>query len=33
MVIAHITMWPLTLAEQSNVMLDIKPATHSAIAC
>ena len=27
MVIAHITMWPLTLAEQSNVMLDIKPTT------
>jgi hypothetical protein len=26
MVIAHITMWPLTLAEQTNVMLDIKPA-------
>jgi len=27
MVIAHITMWPLTLAEQTNVMLDIKPAS------
>jgi len=27
MVIGHITMWPLTLAEQTNVMLDIKPAT------
>jgi hypothetical protein len=27
MVIAHITMWPLTLAEQTNVMLDVKPAT------
>jgi hypothetical protein len=27
MVIAHITMWPLTLAEQTNVMLDIKPET------
>jgi hypothetical protein len=27
MVIAHITMWPLTLAEQTNVMLDIKPTT------
>lgn len=26
MVIGHITMWPLTLAEQTNVMLDIKPA-------
>ncbi len=27
MVIGHITMWPLTLAEQVNVMLDVKPAT------
>lgn len=27
MVIGHITMWSLTLAEQTNVMLDIKPAT------
>ena len=27
MVIAHITMWPLTLAEQTNVMLDIKPVS------
>jgi hypothetical protein len=27
MVIAHLTMWPLTLAEQTNVMLDIKPAS------
>jgi Phospholipase B len=27
MVIGHITMWPLTLAEQTNVMLDIKPET------
>ncbi len=27
MVIGHITMWPLTLAEQTNVMLDIKPAS------
>jgi hypothetical protein len=27
MVIGHITMWPLTLAEQTNVMLDIKPVT------
>ena len=26
MVIGHITFWPLTLAEQTNVMLDIKPA-------
>ncbi len=26
MIIAHVTMWPLTLAEQTNVMLDIKPA-------
>ncbi len=26
MVIAHTTFWPLTLAEQTNVMLDIKPA-------
>ena len=26
MVIGHVTMWPLTLAEQTNVMLDIKPA-------
>jgi len=25
MIIAHLTMWPLTLAEQTNVMLDIKP--------
>lgn len=25
MVIAHLTMWPLTLAEQTNIMLDIKP--------
>ena len=25
MVIAHMTWWPLTLAEQTNVMLDIKP--------
>jgi hypothetical protein len=27
MVIGHITMWSLTLAEQVNVMLDVKPAT------
>jgi len=26
MVIGHVTMWPLTLAEQTNVMLDIQPA-------
>ncbi len=25
MVIGHVTMWPLTLAEQTNVMLDIQP--------
>ena len=25
MVVAHVTWWPLTLAEQTNVMLDIKP--------
>ena len=27
MVIAHLTMWPLTLSEQTNVMLDIQPKT------
>jgi hypothetical protein len=27
MVIGHVTMWPLTLAEATNVMLDIKPAS------
>ncbi len=27
MVIAHITMWPLTLAEQTNVLLDIQPSS------
>ena len=27
MVIGHVTWWPLTLAEQTNVMLDIKPAS------
>src|SRR5579864_3095032 len=27
MVIGHVTWWPLTLAEQTKVMLDIKPAT------
>ena len=26
MVIGHVTWWPLTLAEHTNVMLDIKPA-------
>jgi hypothetical protein len=26
MVIGHVTWWPLTLAEQTNVMLDIQPA-------
>jgi hypothetical protein len=31
MVIAHLTMWPLTLAEQTNVMLDIKPAKGNRI--
>ena len=31
MVIGHITMWPLTLAEQTNIMLDIKPATGHRI--
>jgi hypothetical protein len=27
MVIGHVTWWPLTLAEQTNVMLDIKPVS------
>ncbi len=27
MVIGHVTWWPQTLAEQTNVMLDIKPET------
>jgi hypothetical protein len=27
MVIGHVTWWPLTLAEQTNVMLDIQPAS------
>jgi len=27
MVIGHVTWWPLALAEQTNVMLDIKPAS------
>src|SRR5207249_3629384 len=26
MVIGHVTMWPLTLAEQTNIMLDVQPA-------
>jgi len=26
MVIGHVTWWPLTLAEQTNILLDIKPA-------
>ena len=32
MVIGHVTWWPLTLAEQTNVMLDIKPEPR-ATAC
>jgi hypothetical protein len=31
MVIGHTTWWPLTLAEQTNVMLDIKPAAGHRI--
>jgi hypothetical protein len=27
MIVGHVTMWPLTLAEQTNVMLDIQPAS------
>jgi len=27
MIVGHVTWWPLTLAEQTNVMLDIKPAS------
>jgi hypothetical protein len=27
MVIGHVTWWPLTLAEQTNVMLDVQPTT------
>jgi hypothetical protein len=27
MVVGHVTWWPLTLAEQTNVMLEIKPAS------
>ena len=32
MVIGHVTWWPLTLAEQTNVMLDIKPAARPSHA-
>ncbi len=31
MVIGHITMWPLTLSEQTNIMLDVKPAAGRRI--
>jgi Phospholipase B len=31
MVIGHILMWPLTLAEQTNVMLDVKPAAGQRV--
>ncbi len=31
MVIGHVTWWPLTLAEETNVMLDIKPASGHRI--
>jgi hypothetical protein len=31
MAIGHVTWWPLTLAEQTNVMLDIQPATGHRI--
>ena len=31
MIIGHVTWWPLTLAEQTNVMLDIKPETGHRI--
>jgi hypothetical protein len=27
MIVGHVTWWPLTLAEQTNVMLDVKPET------
>ena len=27
MIVGHVTWWPLTLAEQTNVMLDVKPTT------
>ncbi len=32
MVIGHVTWWPLTLAEQTNVMLDIKPDRRASRA-
>jgi hypothetical protein len=31
MIVGHLTMWPLTLAEQTNVMLDVKPAAGHRI--
>ncbi|HYL36722.1 MAG TPA: C45 family autoproteolytic acyltransferase/hydrolase [Bryobacteraceae bacterium] len=31
MVIGHVTWWPLTLAEQTNVMLDLQPAAGHRI--
>jgi len=31
MVVGHVTWWPLTLAEQTNVMLDIKPSNGHRI--
>jgi hypothetical protein len=32
MIVGHVTWWPLTLAEQTNVMLDVKPETgHSML--
>lgn len=31
LVIGHITMWPLTLSEQTNIMLDLKPAAGHRI--
>jgi hypothetical protein len=30
-VIGHITMWPLTLSEQTNVMLDLQPAAGQRV--
>lgn len=30
-VIGHVTMWPLTLAEQTNIMLDLQPAAGQRI--
>ena len=27
MIVGHVTWWPLTLAEQTNVMIDVKPET------